>query len=237
MRFAKLALERYIRAHIEPERQIGTNGHLVKPVQVVALDAAGYRAGNQSIKVAVREDNKIGTQRGDDAVLELVVEIGGVHQRERHPCNRIFGQQRVDIFRHQAGTAQPHGLHGEAFGLQPFRQQGNLSRAARSVHAFYDDKGPAEFLVVQARKGQTIIARGGARGKRPFFRVAVLSIRFRGFHRALRADFLGANRAKSMRAFTIWRICFCSEFTGSVPSITTKRSDSIISSYCARMRP
>ena len=63
MRFAKLALERHFRAHVEPEREIGANRHFVKAVQVVTLDAAGYRARDQSIKVSVREDNKIGTQR------------------------------------------------------------------------------------------------------------------------------------------------------------------------------
>src|SRR6202035_2128517 len=61
MRFAKLALERHFRAHIEPEREIGTNRHFVKAAQVVTLNAAGYRAGDQSIKVTVRKNNKIGT--------------------------------------------------------------------------------------------------------------------------------------------------------------------------------
>ena len=91
MGLAKFALERSFRAHIEPKRQVRTQGHFVQTVQVVALNPARGGTGNECVKVAVRQNDEIGAQRGDDAVLELIVEISGVHQGHRHARDGVFG--------------------------------------------------------------------------------------------------------------------------------------------------
>ena len=136
-------------------------------------------------------------------MFELIVEIGRIHQRKRHPRDRVFGEQRVNIFRHQARTAQAHRLDGEAFGLQPFGQQRDLGGAAGAVHALNYDQRAAEFLIIHARKGQSVVASGRSGRRGSLLEVTVSAIGPRFFHRGLRAAFLGAKRDRSMRDFTM----------------------------------
>ena len=78
-------------------------------------------------------------------MLDLIEEVGGVHQRKGETRNGIFREKLVDVAADEIGAAQSAGLHGEAFGLEPFLQQRDLRRAAGAVHAFDDDQRAGNF--------------------------------------------------------------------------------------------
>src|SRR6267143_1808678 len=121
---------------------------------VAALDPTSGRAVDEGVDITVGENMEGGAQSRDDAMLELIVETGRVHQRERHAGDRILGEQCVNIFRHQARTAQAHRLDRKTFRLEPFGQQRDLRGAAGTVHAFDYDQRTAEFFIVYAGKGK-----------------------------------------------------------------------------------
>ena len=129
------------------------------PCKIIAADAANGGARDQREDVAVGENDQAGTQRGEDAALELIEEIGAVHQRQSHARDGIFGEQAVNIFADEVGAAQAHGLHGEAFGFQPFGEQRDLRGAAGAVRAFDDDQCAAEFFGFYAGQRRAVEAR------------------------------------------------------------------------------
>ncbi len=87
----ELARKRRFRTHIQPEGQVRAQRHGVELEQVLAVDAANRTAGDQGIDKSVGQDDHAGTQRGDDAVFELVEEIGGIHQHQGHARHGILG--------------------------------------------------------------------------------------------------------------------------------------------------
>src|SRR5258707_3797284 len=97
-----------------------TEGHGVKAGEVIAIDAGNHAAGDEGEDEAVGEDDGAGAEGGNDAVLELVEEIGGVHQGEGEAGDGVFGEEFVNVAADEIGAAEAAGLNGEAFGLQPF---------------------------------------------------------------------------------------------------------------------
>ena len=181
-------------------------------------------------------------QRRQDAMLQLVEKIRRVHQRQRHPRDRVFFQQRVDVFRHQKRPPQPHRLHREAFRFQPLRQQRNLRRAPRTVCSFHHDQRSAQLFRLHARQRYAVkmsrqrrraVRRGWRRRFARALRAAASRVMRRGFHTGPSPCRLGAKRPRSTRCCTNSRICFCRRFTVIVPSITTNLSESTIESYCS----
>ena len=110
LRLLEFAVERDFRPHVEPERQVRPQRDFVNPVQVVPPDPAHRRARDQREDIAVGQHDQPRTQRRQNPPLELVEEIGAVHQRERHARHGIFRQQRVDVLAHQKRPPQPHRL-------------------------------------------------------------------------------------------------------------------------------
>ena len=47
------------------------------------LHSAHNRARHQGVNIAIRENDKAGTQRGYDAILELVCKVCGIEETER----------------------------------------------------------------------------------------------------------------------------------------------------------
>ena len=144
---------------IEPESQIRAQRDFINAVEIIAADAANGGARDQCEDVTVRENDQAGTQRGQNAALELIEEIGGVHQRESHARDGVFGQQAVNIFADEERTAQTHRLHRKTFGFEPFGEQRNLRGAAGAVSPFNNDERAAEFFGFHARKRNAVKSR------------------------------------------------------------------------------
>ena len=159
LRFLEFAVEGDFWADVKPEREVRAQRGFVDAVQIIAADAANGGARDQREDVAVGEDDQAGAQRGKNAALELVEEIGAVHQRQRHARDGIFGEQAVDVFTDKVRAAQAHGLHGEAFGFEPFGEQRNLRGAAGTVRAFDHDQRAAEFFRFYAGQRRAVEAR------------------------------------------------------------------------------
>ncbi len=123
----------------------GRKSHGVEAAHVIAIDAAHYAAGDQGEDKAVGEDHCAGAQGGENAMLDLVEEIGGVHEREGESSDSVFGEELVNVAADKIRTAQAAGLHSEAFGLEPLLEQGDLRGAAGAVHAFDDHEGAGDF--------------------------------------------------------------------------------------------
>ena len=153
LRFAELAAEGGFRAHVQPESQMRAQRHGVEPAHVFAVDAAHHTAANQGEDITVREHDRAGAQRRQDAVLDLVKEICGVHQDEREAGHRVFGEEFINISPYEIRTPQAAGLYGEAFRLQPFLQKSDLRRASRAVHAFNHDQAAGNFAGIKANQG------------------------------------------------------------------------------------
>src|SRR5882762_4078743 len=139
--FFEFAGEGGFRADVEPEGEMRAEGHGVEAGEVIAIDAANYAAGDEGEDEAVGEDDSAGAKSGNDAMFELIEEIGGVHKCEGEAGDGVFGEEFVDIAADEIGAAETAGLNGEAFGLQPFLEQSDLRGTAGAVHAFDDDEG------------------------------------------------------------------------------------------------
>jgi hypothetical protein len=92
----------------------------IKSADVIAIDTPDDAAGDEREDESIREYHSAGTKRREDAVLDLVEEVGGVHQREGQPSNRVFRQQLIDVAANKIGTPQTTGLYREPFGFEPF---------------------------------------------------------------------------------------------------------------------
>src|SRR5216683_1894695 len=125
---------------IEPESEMRAQGHGVKAGEVVSIDAANDAAGDKGEDEAVGEDDGAGAKGGNDAMLELIEEIGGVHEGEGEAGDSVFGEEFVNVAANEIGAAEAAGLNGEAFGLEPFLEKSDLCGATGAVHAFDDDE-------------------------------------------------------------------------------------------------
>ena len=197
-------------------------------------------------------------KRRQNTMLDLVEKIRCVHQRQRQARHGVFRQQFVDVASHQIRAAQSAGLYGESFGFQPLLQQRNLRRAPGAVHAFDHDQAAGDFAGIKAdqrlrqKNTATSSSSPGAAGfaaagsgaprrcvsvRRHGWRARIFLSLFPDQACLLRTpERAGAKRFRSIFDATMSRICFCSLFTGSVPSSTTKLSESTILSYSSRMR-
>src|SRR6266404_2153871 len=115
--FFEFAGEGGFRADIEPEREMRAEGHGVEAREVIAVNAANDASSDEGEDEAVGENDGAGAKSGNDAVLELVEEIGGVHEGESEASDGVFGEELVDIAADEIGAAETAGLNGEAFGL------------------------------------------------------------------------------------------------------------------------
>ena len=70
-------------------------------------------------------------------MFELVEKVGGVHQSESKAGDGIFGEEFVNVAANEVGTAETAGLHGKAFGLQPFLKERDLRGTSRAIRAFH----------------------------------------------------------------------------------------------------
>ncbi len=221
-----------------------TKSHGVKSGEVIAIDAANDAASDEREDEAIGEDDGAGAERGNDAMLELIEEIGGVHQGERKSSDGVFGEELVNIAADEIGAAQAAGLHGETFGFEPFLEESDLSGTAGAVHAFDDDEGAIEFAGIEtdesfAKERLRILGVGDAAFARqagPRRRRNAGFVFFLIRHGYSDSCARGAKRLRSILEATMSRICFWSLLTGSVPSRTTKLSVSTILSYSSRMR-
>src|SRR5882762_3100605 len=118
--FFEFASEGGFGADVEPESEMWTEGHGVEAGEVIAIDAADDAAGDEREDEAVGEDDGAGAESRNDAMLELVEEVGGVHEGESETSDGVFGEEFVDVAANEIGTAETTGLNGEAFGLEPF---------------------------------------------------------------------------------------------------------------------
>src|SRR5579859_1059625 len=248
--FFELACEGGFGADIKPEGEMRAECHGVEAGEVIAIDAANHAAGNEREDETVGEDDGAGAEGGNDAVLELIEEIGGIHEREGEAGDGVFGEEFVNVAADEIGAAEAAGLNGEAFGLEPFLQQRDLGGAAGAVHAFDDDEGAVEFGGVEADEGfaeETLrgvrlggvfhgrFGRTGWRSGDGFFFFLLFFFFWVG-HDYSASGARGAKRLRSILEATMSRICFWSLLTGSVPSRTTRLSESTILSYSSRMR-
>src|SRR5215831_3056169 len=150
--FLEFAGKSGFRADIEPEGKMRAEGHGIEASEIVAVDAANDAAGNEREDEAVGEDHGARPERGDDAMLELVEEVGGVHQSESETSDGVFGKKFVNVAADKIGAAEAAGHHGEAFGFEPFLEQGDLRGAARTIHALDDDERAVQFARIQANE-------------------------------------------------------------------------------------
>src|SRR4029077_12183975 len=118
--FAKFAAEGGLRSDVEPKSEMRTQSHGVEAAEIIAVDAADNAARNESENVAIGKNNRAGLQGRNNAMLDLVEEVCGIHQRECEACDRFFGEEFVDVAADEIGTAQTAGLHGDPFGFEPF---------------------------------------------------------------------------------------------------------------------
>src|ERR1700722_954663 len=116
-------------------------GHGVEVGEVMAINAAHDAAGDEGEDEAVGENNGARAESGNDAMLELIEEVGGVHEGECEAGDGVFGEEFINVAADEVGAAEAAGLDGEAFGLQPFLEESDLRGAAGAVHAFDDDEG------------------------------------------------------------------------------------------------
>src|ERR1700675_201895 len=77
----QFALDHGLIADEGPVEVVGES-HGVEAGEIVAIDAANDAAGDEGEDEAVGEDDGARAKGGNDAVLELVEEIGGVHEGE-----------------------------------------------------------------------------------------------------------------------------------------------------------
>src|ERR1700720_1661291 len=94
--------------------------HGVEAGEVIAIDAANDAAGDEGEDEAVGEADGAGAESGNDAMLEVVEEGGGVHEGEGEAGDGVLGEEFVDVAADEIGAAETAGLNGEAFGLEPF---------------------------------------------------------------------------------------------------------------------
>jgi hypothetical protein len=151
--FLEFASKSSFRPNVEPEGEMRAKGHGVEASHVIAINATNNAASDQSKDKAICEDNRAGTKSGDDAMLELIEEIGSVHKSESETSDRVFSEEFVDVAANKIGTAQSTGLNRETFGFQPFLKESDLRGTPGAVHAFDDNEGAVEFAGIEANEG------------------------------------------------------------------------------------
>ena len=241
--FFELARESSFRANVEPKGEMRAKSHGVETGEVIAIDAANDAASDEGKDEPIGEDDGPGAESGNDAVLQLIEEVGGVHEGEGETGDGIFGEELVDVAADEVGTAQAGGLHGETFGFEPFLEESDLGGTARTVHALDDDEGAVQFARIEtdesfAEEGLRVfgVSSGRFGGRRSFDNGDAGFVFFVFSHGYSDSCARGAKRLRSILEATISRICFWSLLTGRVPSRTTKLSVSTILSYSLRMR-
>src|SRR5580704_10762096 len=130
-------------------------GHGGEAGEGSVIDNMNEAAGDEGEDEAVGENYGAGAESGNDAVLELVEEIGSVHEGEGEASDGVFGEEFVDVAANEIGAAEAAGLHGETFGLQPFLKQSDLGGAAGAVHALDNDERAVQFGGIEADEGFT----------------------------------------------------------------------------------
>jgi len=151
--FLEFAGERSFGADIEPESNMRAERHGVETGEVIAIDAADDTSSDQRKDESIGEDNSTGAQRGNDAVLQLVEEIGGIHQSESEAGDSVFRKEFVNVAAHEVGAAESAGLNGKAFRFEPFLEKSDLRGTTRAVHSFQNDECAAEFAWIEAHEG------------------------------------------------------------------------------------
>src|SRR6267143_2155806 len=79
LRFLKFAGESGLRMHVQPKCEVRAQGHRVQAADVIAIDAAHYAARDQREDEAVGKHDGAGTQRRQDAMLDLIEKVRRVH--------------------------------------------------------------------------------------------------------------------------------------------------------------
>jgi len=149
--------------------------------------------------------------------------------------NRILGEQRVNIFRHQARAAQAHRLDRETFRLEPFGQQRDLCGAAGNRPCLQLRSGNRRILHRLRREGEARKFRGDAPEGEEFCLdrhccgpAAIFFIEASA--RLSWAQSVTDRCAISQCDAFAFEVCSQAAFRPS----PTNLSDSIISSYCAQ---
>src|SRR5262249_28558012 len=136
-------------AYVAPERNMRAKGHGLEATEIVTIDAPDYASGNEREDVTIGEDHRAGLQCRNDTVFDLIEEVSRVHQRKGQARNSILGEQLVDVASDEIGATKAAGLHGEAFGFEPFLKKRDLRGAAGAVHAFDDDEAASDFVGIE----------------------------------------------------------------------------------------
>src|SRR5208283_783847 len=224
--FFELASESGFGADVELEGKVRAKSHGVESGEVIAVDTANDAASDEGEDETIGEDDGARAESGNDAVLQLIEEVGGVHEGEGETGDSIFREELVDVAANEVGAAQAGGLHSETFGFEPFLEESDLSGTAGTVHALNDDKGAVEFAGIEtneslAEEGLRIfgISDGHFGDRRSFDDGGDAGFIFF----LIRHDYSdswarGAKRLRSILEATISRICFWSLLTGRVPS-------------------
>src|SRR5258705_912558 len=104
--FLEFAGEGGFRADVEPEGEMRAEGHGVEAGEVIAIYAANDAAGDEGEDEAVGEDDSAGAKSGNDAMLELIEEIGSVHEGKSEAGDGGFCEEVVGIAADQVWAAQ-----------------------------------------------------------------------------------------------------------------------------------
>ena len=147
--FLEFASESGFGPDVEPKGKVRTKGHSVEAGEVIAIDAANNAARDERKDETIGEDNGAGAQSRNNAMLQLVEKVGGVHECEGKSGDGVFSEELIDIAADKIGAAQTGGLYGEAFGFEPFLEQSDLSGTAGAVHALDNNKRAVEFAGVE----------------------------------------------------------------------------------------
>src|SRR5260370_21655359 len=153
--FFEFASEGGFGANVEPKGEVRAKSHGVKASKVITIDTANDAASDQGEDETIGENDGARAEGGNDAMLQLIEEVGGVHDGEGETGDGVFGQELVDVAADEVGTAQAGGLYREAFGFEPFLEESDLSATAGAVHALDDDEGSVEFARIETNKSFT----------------------------------------------------------------------------------
>src|SRR5262249_50247394 len=90
--FFEFARESGFGADVEPEGEMRAQGHGIEAGEVVAVDAAHHAASDEREDEAVGKDDRAGSQSRNDAMFELIEEVGGIHQGEGEARYGVLGE-------------------------------------------------------------------------------------------------------------------------------------------------
>jgi hypothetical protein len=143
-------------AHREIEDCVGHQGDAVDVAYPCRFDAAYDRARHQGVDVAVGEDDEAGAQSRDDAVFQLIGEVGGIEQAEGSGAEDVALHRLFEFAADEHRALQSDIGCRIAAAFEPVAQEIDLCRASGAVGALDNDELSLEFVQVSARQSLTV---------------------------------------------------------------------------------